>query len=155
MQDVTGVIGQYCQGNEPSHHVPYLYTLAGHPEKAAERIREITTRLYSPTLGGLCGNDDCGQLSVWYVFAGMGFYPVNPCGGEFVFGAPQLKKISLSVGDGRKFTVTAKGLSEKNKYVRRVLLDGKEYDSQIIRYADIMRGGELTFEMEASPRAGK
>ena len=151
MQDVTGVIGQYCQGNEPSHHVPYLYTLAGHPEKAAERIREIATRLYAPTLGGLCGNDDCGQLSVWYVFAGLGFYPVNPCGGEFVLGAPQLKKIKLSVGGGRTFTVTAKGLSARNKYVRRVMLNGKEYLSPIIRYADIMRGGELTFEMTDSP----
>ena len=151
MQDVTGVIGQYCQGNEPSHHVPYLYTLAGHPEKAAERIREITTRLYSPTLGGLCGNDDCGQLSVWYVFAGMGFYPVNPCGGEFVLGAPQLKKIRLSVGGGRTFAVMAKGLSARNKYVRRILLNGKEHVKPVIHYADIMRGGELTFEMEDRP----
>jgi len=154
MQDVTGVIGQYCQGNEPSHHVPYLYTLAGHPEKAAERIREIVTRLYSPTLGGLCGNDDCGQLSVWYVFAGMGFYPVNPCGGEFVLGAPQLKKVRLDVGGGRTFTVTAMGLSEKNKYVRRVMLNGKPHAAPTIRYADIMRGGELTFEMTDRPEQG-
>lgn len=153
MQDVTGVIGQYCQGNEPSHHVAYLYALAGHPEKTAEKVREIVRRLYPATAGGLCGNDDCGQMSVWYVFAGLGFYPVNPCGGEFVLGAPQLKGVRLAVGGGKTFTVTAKNLSEKNKYVKSITLNGRMLAKTAISYAEIMKGGDLVFEMAEKPAA--
>ena len=110
--DVTGLIGQYAHGNEPSHHVTYLYALAGRPERTQELIREIFDTQYSPKPNGLCGNDDCGQMSAWYMFSAMGFYPVNPVSGEYVFGAPQLPEFVLHLADGKTFTIKAEGLSE-------------------------------------------
>lgn len=110
--DVTGLIGQYAHGNEPSHHVTYLYALAGRPERTQELIRKIFDTQYSPKPNGLCGNDDCGQMSAWYMFSAMGFYPVNPVSGEYVFGAPQLPEFVLHLADGKTFTIKAEGLSE-------------------------------------------
>jgi predicted alpha-1,2-mannosidase len=150
--DVTGLIGQYVHGNEPSHHVIYFYPQVGHPEKAAERIREVFDRFYLPKPDGLCGNDDCGQMSAWYVFSAIGFYPFNPCGGEYVIGAPQIPKAVLRLPNGKSFTIISKNLSQSNKYVKSVMLNGKPVDSWKILHADIMRGGELIFEMSASPR---
>jgi predicted alpha-1,2-mannosidase len=150
--DVTGLIGQYVHGNEPSHHVIYFYTLIGRGDKAAARIREVFDRFYLPTPDGLCGNDDCGQMSAWYLFSAMGFYPFNPCGGEYVLGAPQVPEAQIRVGgQGRErtFTVLANGLSKKNKYVKSVTLNGRPLDGNVIRHADIMAGGTLTFEMTA------
>ena len=179
--DVTGLIGQYVHGNEPSHHVIYFYPQVGHPEKAAERIREVFDRFYLPKPDGLCGNEDCGQMSAWYIFSAMGFYPFNPCGGEYVIGAPQVPKVTLKVGDGRWgmgeekrvkgkekrvkgegegggeggsgriFTVVARNLSKENKYVKKVTLNGKAVTDWKIRHLDIMRGGELVFEMGIAP----
>ena len=146
--DVTGLIGQYVHGNEPSHHVIYFYPLAGRPEKAAERIREVFDKFYLPKPDGLCGNDDCGQMSAWCLFSAMGFYPFNPCGGEYVIGAPQVEKATLYVGRNT-FTILAKNLSRENKYVKSVTLNGKPVTSWKIRHSDIMRGGELVFEMTA------
>ena len=151
MQDVTGTIGQYCQGNEPSHHVAWLYAYADRPDRTAERLREIATRFYTPTADGLCGNDDCGQMGAWYVFAAMGFYPVNPCGGDYVLGAPQLPKVTLRLQGGKTFTVIARNLSRANMYVRSIRLDGKPLKGLVLRHADIMRGGELAFEMADRP----
>ena len=145
--DVTGLIGQYVHGNEPSHHVIYFYPQVGHPEKAAARIREVFDRFYLPKPDGLCGNDDCGQMSAWYVFSAMGFYPFNPCGGEYVIGAPQLPRVTLNLANGKMFTMTAKGLSRKNKYVKSVRLNGKPVKNWKIHHSDIVRGGELIFEM--------
>ena len=105
--DVTGLIGQYAHGNEPSHHVAYLYALAGRPSRTQELIREIFDTQYHPTVDGLCGNDDCGQMSAWYMLSAMGFYPVNPVSGEYVFGAPQMPKIVLHLPEGKTFTVVA------------------------------------------------
>ena len=145
--DVTGLIGQYVHGNEPSHHVIYFYTLVGENGKAAERIREVFDRFYLPKPDGLCGNDDCGQMSAWYVFSALGFYPFNPCGGEYVIGAPQIPKATIALPGGRTFTVVAKNLSRANKYVKSVTLNGRPVADWKIRHADIMSGGELVFEM--------
>ena len=148
--DVTGLIGQYVHGNEPSHHVIYFYPQVGHPEKAAERIREVFDKFYLPKPDGLCGNDDCGQMSAWYLFSAMGFYPFNPCGGEYIIGAPQVACAKLKVESG-EFKVVARNLSRENKYVKSVTLNGKPITDWKIRHADIMSGGELVFDMTGSP----
>ena len=146
VSDVTGLVGQYVHGNEPSHHVIYFYPQVGHPEKTAERIREVFDKFYLPKPDGLCGNDDCGQMSAWYIFSAMGFYPFNPCGGEYIIGAPQVACAKLKVGSG-EFRVVARNLSKENKYVKSVTLNGKPITDWKIRHADLMRGGELVFEM--------
>ena len=145
--DVTGLIGQYAHGNEPSHHVTYLYALAGRPERTQELIREIFDTQYSPKPNGLCGNDDCGQMSAWYMFSAMGFYPVNPVSGEYVFGAPQLPEFVLHLADGKTFTIKAEGLSEDNKYVKSITLNGEPYTKNFISHADIVKGGTLVYQM--------
>lgn len=145
--DVTGLIGQYAHGNEPSHHVTYLYALAGRPERTQELIREIFDTQYSPKPNGLCGNDDCGQMSAWYIFSAMGFYPVNPVSGEYVFGAPQLPEFVLHLADGKTFTIKAEGLSEANKYVKSITLNGEPYTKNFISHADIVKGGTLVYQM--------
>ena len=151
--DVTGLIGQYVHGNEPSHHVIYFYPQVGHPEKAAARIHEVFDKFYLPKPDGLCGNDDCGQMSAWYLFSAMGFYPFNPCGGEYILGSPQIEKVTLrcspSPSTFTSFTVVARGLSKENKYVKSVTLNGKPITDWKIRHADIVKGGELVFEMTA------
>ena len=153
VMDVTGLVGQYVHGNEPSHHVIYFYPLVGCPEKAAERIREVFDRFYQSKPDGLCGNDDCGQMSAWYVFSAMGFYPFNPCGGEYVIGAPQMPKVTLNLSGGKTFTMTARNFSRENKYVKSVTLNGKPVTGWKIRHADIMRGGTLEFEMCGDAKA--
>ena len=145
--DVTGLIGQYAHGNEPSHHVTYLYALAGRPERTQELIREIFDTQYSPKPNGLCGNDDCGQMSAWYMFSAMGFYPDNPVSGEYVFGAPQMPEFVLHLTDGKTFTIKAEGLSEANKYVKSITLNGEPYTKNFISHADIMKGGTLVYQM--------
>lgn len=145
--DVTGLIGQYAHGNEPSHHVTYLYALAGRPERTQELIREIFDTQYSPKPNGLCGNDDCGQMSAWYMFSAMGFYPANPVSGEYVFGAPQLPEFVLHLADGKTFTIKAEGLSEANKYVKSITLNGEPYTKNFISHADIVKGGTLVYQM--------
>ncbi len=145
--DVTGMIGQYVHGNEPSHHVLYLYALAGRPRKAAERIREVFERFYRPEPDGLCGNEDCGQMSAWYIFSAMGFYPVNPCGGEYVIGAPQVPRATLRMPGGRTFTVEARNLSLENMYVKSAMLNGRPLEGRTLSHSDIVGGGTLVFEM--------
>ena len=149
--DISGMIGQYVHGNEPSHHVIYFYPQVGHPEKAAERIREVFDTQYHVGPEGLCGNDDCGQMSAWYLFSAMGFYPFNPCGGEYIIGAPQVPRVTLrctpTPNTYASFTMTAKNLSKENKYVKSMTLNGKPITDWKIRHADIMKGGELVFEM--------
>ena len=149
--DVTGLIGQYAHGNEPSHHVIYFYSLVGRRDRTAERVREVFDRFYLPKSDGLCGNDDCGQMSAWYIFSAMGFYPFNPCGGEYVLGAPQLPRVVLSLAGGRHFSVYAINLSQRNRYVKSVTLNGRPYPHATIRHADILRGGELVFTMTDQP----
>ena len=146
--DVTGLIGQYAHGNEPSHHVTYLYTLAGRPERTQELVRQIFDTQYRPEPDGLCGNDDCGQMSAWYMFSAMGFYPVDPVSGNYVFGAPQMPQITLKLANGNTFTVIAEGISEENKYVESITLNGEPYTKNYITHEDILNGGTLVFKMK-------
>ena len=148
LADVTGLIGNYAHGNEPSHHVTYLYTLAGKPERTQELIRQIFDTQYRPAPDGLCGNDDCGQMSAWYMFSAMGFYPVNPVSGEYVFGAPQMPKFVLHLQDGKTFTVLAEGLSKEHKYVESITLNGEANTKNYITHEDIMKGGTLVYKMK-------
>lgn len=151
VSDVTGLIGQYAHGNEPSHHVAYLYNYAGEPWKTQELIREIFDRFYLPVPNGLCGNDDCGQMSAWYLFSAMGFYPVDPISGEYIIGAPQLKEIVLRLEGEKNFTIRAENLSKENKYVKAVFLNGKELKRFRIFHHEITDGGLLEFIMTDNP----
>ena len=151
--DATGLIGQYAHGNEPSHHTAYFFQFAGRGDRTAEVVREVCDKFYRPEPDGLCGNDDCGQMSAWYLFSAMGFYPFNPCGGEYVIGAPQVPKVTVSLPGGKRFTVVARNLSRENKYVKSVVLNGSPLKGFVIRHDDVMKGGELVFEMCASPSA--
>ncbi len=145
--DVSGLIGQYAHGNEPSHHVIYLYSLAGERDKAADLIREVWTSQYKDGPDGLSGNDDCGQMSAWYIFSAMGFYPVNPASGEYVLGAPQLKKMKIHLPGGKTFTVEASNISQSNRRVAAVSLNGKPIEGAKISHSDILAGGKLKFSM--------
>ncbi len=150
--DVSGLIGQYAHGNEPSHHVAYFFPFAGQAWKTQELIREIFDTQYKNKPDGLCGNDDCGQMSAWYLFSAMGFYPFNPCNDGYVFGAPQLPKVTLHLAGGKTFTVEARGLSKKNKYVQGITLNGQSVTGLKLAHADVMRGGTLVFEMGPQPK---
>jgi len=147
-EDIVGRIGQYAHGNEPDHHVPYLYDLIGKERKAQFRINQIVDSLYTAAPDGLCGNDDCGQMSAWYVFSSLGFYPVNPPDGKYYLGAPQFEKAMISLPSGKTFTVTAKNISGKNRYVKSVKLNGKPLEHPYITYENIVNGGILEFDME-------
>ncbi len=155
VHDVTGLIGQYAHGNEPSHHVIYLFNYANQPYRTQELVREVFDRFYLPEPTGLCGNDDCGQMSAWYVFSAMGFYPVNPSGGEYVLGAPQMERFVLHLHDGKQFIVEANNLSATNKYVKSVTLNGKKLEGFTIQHSEIMNGGILRFEMTDKPIGNK
>ena len=148
LADVTGLIGQYAHGNEPSHHVTYLYALAGRPERTQELIREIFDTQYRNKPDGLCGNDDCGQMSAWYMLSAMGFYPVNPVSGEYVFGAPQLPEMVLHLAGGKTFTIIAENLSKEHKYVDSITLNGEPYTKNTISHEDIVKGGTLVYKMK-------
>ena len=145
--DVTGLIGQYAHGNEPSHHTAYFFRWSDRPRMTDETVRRIFDTQYAPRPDGLCGNDDCGQMAAWYVFSALGFYPFDPCGGEYVVGAPQVPGAVVSLPGGREFRVVAKNLSKRNRYVKSVTLNGRPVEGWKIRHADIMSGGELVFEM--------
>lgn len=145
--DITGMIGQYAHGNEPSHHILYLYSCIGEADKTAELVRRVYDEFYSTDYNGLIGNEDCGQMSAWYIFSSLGFYPVNPVDGKFVFGSPLADKAVLKLNNGKTFTVIAHNNSHENKYIKSVLLNGEEYDKGYIEYDDIMKGGKLEFEM--------
>ena len=145
--DVTGLIGQYAHGNEPSHHVIYMYTLLGKNDRTAELVREVFDRFYLPKPDGLCGNDDCGQMSAWYIFSALGFYPVNPVSLEYVMGAPQIPRAQIKLKNGKVFTMIAHDLSKENKYVKSVQLNGRQIRDYKISYDDIMQGGTLEFLM--------
>ena len=148
LADVTGLIGQYAHGNEPSHHVTYLYALAGRPERTQELVREIFDTQYKNKPDGLCGNDDCGQMSAWYMLSAMGFYPVDPVSAEYVFGAPQLPKMTLHLADGKTFTIIAENLSKEHKYVDSITLNGEPYTKKMISHEDIVKGGTLVYKMK-------
>ena len=148
----TGMIGQYVQGNEPSHHVIYLFNAAGRPDLTQKYISEVVNELYDVTPAGLCGNEDCGQTSAWLVFSAMGFYPVNPVSGVYELGTPLFKSMELRLANGKTFKVTAPGLSKDNIYIASAKLDGKPYDKTFITHDMIMNGSHLELEMSPNPR---
>jgi predicted alpha-1,2-mannosidase len=150
-EDIAGLIGQYAHGNEPSHHIAYLYNYAGEPWRTQARIRQIMDTLSSDKPDGLAGNDDVGQMSAWYVFSAMGFYPVAPGDLSYAIGAPQLPEISLKLANGKRFTVKAYQLSKANKYIKAVSLNGVPLTRSYISHQDIINGGLLQFEMTDKP----
>ena len=149
--DITGLIGQYAHGNEPSHHITYLYAYAGEQYKTADKVRYILNELYTDQPDGLCGNEDCGQMSAWYVMSSMGFYPVNPSNGAYVFGSPLFDEVSIVLSEEKNFTIIAKNNSKKNIYIQSVKLNGIDYKKSFITHKDILKGGVLTFEMGEKP----
>jgi len=149
--DITGLIGQYAHGNEPSHHITYLYAYAGEQYKTADKVRYILNELYTDQPDGLCGNEDCGQMSAWYVMSSMGFYPVNPSNGAYVFGSPLFDEVSIVLSQEKNFTIIAKNNSKKNIYIQSVKLNGIDYKKSFITHKDILKGGVLTFEMGEKP----
>ena len=148
--DISGLIGQYAHGNEPSHHTVYLYTLVGQPWKTADRIKEILHTMYTDQPDGLSGNEDVGQMSAWYILSSFGFYQVEPAGGKFVFGYPNFDKVEITVPAG-KFVIERENKGQQNNYIQGIVLNGTEYKKPWIEYADIMKGGELKFLMGDDP----
>jgi predicted alpha-1,2-mannosidase len=148
--DISGLIGQYAHGNEPSHHIAYLYNYAGEPHKTADRVHQIAT-LYTNQPDGLCGNEDCGQMSAWYVFSVLGFYPVNPASGQYVIGSPFAKESFMLLPQGKVFQIVASNLSSTNRYIVSATLNGKAYTASFINHDDLMNGGVLVLQMGNKP----
>jgi predicted alpha-1,2-mannosidase len=153
--DVSGLIGQYSHGNEPCHHIAYLYDLAGAPYKTQQRVRQIQLMLYDNSPEGICGNDDCGQMSAWYVWSAIGLYPLNPVNGLYVIGSPLIEKAVIRLDPkfypGGKFTILAHNASRQNCYIQSAKLNGKPLNSPWITHAVIAQGGTLELEMGIQP----
>ena len=144
-------MGQYAHGNQPIQHAIYLYNYLGQPWKGQYWVRQVMDKLYTPNPDGLCGDEDNGQTSAWYVFSAMGFYPVAPGTGEYVFGSPLFKKVTLTLENGKKFEISAPQNNAENIYIEKITLDGKGYDKNYIKHSDLMKGGKLQFEMTKTP----
>jgi predicted alpha-1,2-mannosidase len=151
VEDITGLIGYYAHGNEPSHHIGYLYVYAGQPWRTQERLQQIVVSQYQPTPDGLAGNDDLGQMSAWLIFTSLGFYPVTPGSGEYVIGRPFVDRAVLHLPNGKQFSIVAENLSDSAGYVGAVRLNGRPLQRAYIRHEEIMSGGELRFSMQATP----
>jgi predicted alpha-1,2-mannosidase len=151
MEDISGLIGHYAHGNEPSHHVAYLYNYAGAPWKTQQRLTQVVASQYNTTPAGLSGNDDLGQMSAWLAFTALGFYPVAPGSNEYVIGRPFLDKVVMNLPNGKRFTIRAPGLSKENIYVAGVTLNGKPLAQTFLRHEQITAGGELVFTMSNQP----
>jgi len=149
--DITGLIGQYAHGNEPSHHIAYLYNFAGKPWKTQQIVSKIQKEMYTDKHDGLCGNEDCGQMSAWHVMSALGFYPVTPGTIFYVIGTPLFKKVKINLESGKKFIITANNISEKNIYIKSAKLNGRDYNKSYLSHFDIINGGELVFEMSSEP----
>lgn len=149
--DIQGRIGGYWHGNEPCHHVAYLYNYLGKPWKCQERIREIAAKFYGNTPGALSGNDDCGQMSAWYMFNCLGFYPVAPSSNQYNIGSPCVKTITLTMSNGKKIEVTTENWSEDNVYIKEMYLDGKKYPNSYLNYEDIKDGVKIHYVMSNKP----
>jgi predicted alpha-1,2-mannosidase len=151
LADLTGLIGQYAHGNEPSHHIAYLYAYSGQQWKTAEKVRYILKDMYLDIPDGIIGNEDCGQMSAWYIFSSLGFYPVFPASGAYVIGSPLFNKATINLDSGKKFTVEAVNNSDKNIYIQSLTLNGKSYQKTYILHRDIMNGGLLKIVMGTKP----
>lgn len=149
--DISGLIGQYAHGNEPGHHTTYLYAFAGQQWKTAKLVRQILATLYSDQPDELSGNEDCGQMSAWYLFSAMGVYPVNPAAGVYVFGSPAVDEVKIALPEGRSFTIVAKNNSPTNIYIQSAELNGKPYEKSYITHSDVVAGGVLQFVMGPEP----
>lgn len=149
--DVTGLIGQYAHGNEPSHHMAYLFNYLGMPWRTQELVHRICREFYTNDPGGLIGNEDCGQMSAWYIFSAMGFYPVNPANSEYVLGTPIFDEVNILQENGKIFTIKANRNSGTSKYIGSVSLDGKELHASFIHHDEIMKGGKLEFTLQDQP----
>lgn len=152
-EDITrdGIIGNYVHGNEPGHHIPYLYNYAGYPHKTQERVRMIMNKMYGTGPDGLCGNDDAGQMSAWYIFSALGFYPLCPGSDEYAIGSPLIKSASFSPGNGKTFNIETIRQSEENIYVQKVVLNGKTLKEPVLKHKHILDGGTLVFYMNDTP----
>lgn len=150
--DVTGLIGQYAHGNEPSHHIAYLYNYAGEPWKTQEVVHRIKAELYSSDRDGLCGNDDCGQMSAWYVFSTLGFYPVTPGMDYYVIGSPSVKSAKLHLPNGKEFIIKTENVSDSNYYIQSAMLNGQNYSKSFLRHEDILKGALLEVNMGNTPQ---
>jgi hypothetical protein len=149
--DITGLIGQYAHGNEPSHHVAYLYNFAGRPWKTQARVRRIMDTFYAPRPDGLIGNEDCGQMSAWYVLSAAGLYQVAPGRPLYSIGTPLFEELRFKLENGKTFVVKAHGVSSKNIYIQSARLNGRPYGKPYLTHADIMNGGEIVYEMGPTP----
>lgn len=149
--DITGLIGQYAHGNEPSHHMAYLYNYAGQPWKTQQRVRQIMDEMYQNQPDGLSGNEDCGQMSAWYVFSAMGFYPVTPGSTTYAIGSPVFDRVTIHLENGNDFVISAAGNSSENVYVKSATLNGQAFNLSDLEHSDILAGGTLHFEMASEP----
>lgn len=145
--DVAGLVGMYAHGNEPGHHVAYLYAYAGVPYKTQARVRSLLETMYRNEPDGMAGNEDCGQMSAWYVISALGFYPVDPVSGNYVLGTPLFDKVTVSTGDGRKLVIQAERSAPSDRYIDSVKLNGKVHEKVWFRHADVARGGTITFTL--------
>ena len=151
--DITGLIGQYAHGNEPSHNTVYMYNFVGQPTKTQKYVKQVMDDFYSDRRDGYCGNEDCGQMSAWAVFTAMGFYPATPAAGYYVLGLPRFQNLKLSFENGKQFEVVAKGLSDKNCFVQSVKLNGKPLERSYITFDEVFNGGKLEFTMTDQPNS--
>ena len=150
--NASGFVGQYAHGNEPSHHVAYLYTCAGEPWKTQKYVAHIMNNLYNDTSSGYAGNDDCGEMSAWYIFGALGFYPVNPASGEYIIGTPMLEEATIHLPDGKTFAIKAPRKKGNEIYIRSIKLNGKKHTKNYITHQDILNGSTLEFVMSATPQ---
>lgn len=146
--DISGLIGQYAHGNEPGHHTIYMYNRLGQPEKTQRYVNQVLTTLYRNTPDGICGNEDTGQMSAWYVFSALGFYPMDPVSGHYELGAPLFESARIHLASGKEFVIKAENLSDENIYVDKVFLNGSLLDRTYITFEEVLQGGELLFEMK-------
>jgi predicted alpha-1,2-mannosidase len=149
--DLTGTIGQYAHGNEPSHHIAYLYSYTGLQWKTAEKVRYIMAEMYHDQPDGIIGNEDCGQMSAWYIFSSLGFYPVFPASEKYIIGSPLFDKATINLQHGKKFVVQIINNNDENKYVQSIELNGKKYDHSYIMHSDIINGGAIKIIMGNRP----
>ncbi len=149
--DQVGIIGNYVHGNEPSHHVPYMFAYAGKPWKTQAIVRDVMNKMYKNKPDGLCGNDDCGQMSAWYLFSAMGFYPVCPGSNQYIIGAPYLPYLRILLENGKQLTIIANGVNDNFKYVQALTLNGKPYNKLFINHSELIEGGVLEFKMGKKP----
>jgi len=149
--DITGLIGQYVHGNEPSHHMAYLYNFVNKPDKTQQLVRQILTTMYHNAPDGISGNEDCGQMSAWYVFSALGFYPVTPGSNQYIIGAPLFEKASIQLENGNSFTMVANGISKENQFIKSITLNGTPIERSYLNHEEIINGGTLVFEMDSTP----